>query len=55
MKADDNKTVEELKKELPRTGNRYLDLATGEFLDAAPPAPEVVEKPKKKSGRPSKK
>ena len=51
MKADMNKTVDELMKEVPRTGNRYLDLATGEFLDAAPipaaPAKEKPDEPKK--------
>ena len=40
MKADMNKTVEELMKEAPRTGNRYLDLATGEFVGTVPAATE---------------
>jgi hypothetical protein len=31
-KADQNRTVEELMKDMARSGNRYLDLATGEFF-----------------------
>ena len=55
MKADDNETVEQLMKALPRTGNRYLDLTTGEFVDAVPVLPEVVEKPKKRTNKSVKK
>lgn len=48
-RVDRNKTVEQLMGEVARTGNRYLDLATGNYMaivsDVAPaPKPEETEK-----------
>jgi len=49
MKADENTTVGDLMKEVPRTGNRYLNLVTGELLGAIPSAApeEPKDEPKK--------
>ncbi len=35
-KVDRNKTVEQLMGEVARTGNRYIDLETGEFINRDP-------------------
>ncbi|MHA1852563.1 MAG: DUF7440 family protein [Candidatus Heimdallarchaeaceae archaeon] len=47
-KADQNRTVEELMKEVARTGNKYLDLTTGNFIDIVPDTASTPKKETKK-------
>lgn len=49
--ADRNRTVGDLMMEVPRTGNRYLDLETGHYISINTESKEIITETKKTTKR----